>query len=100
MSNLSIQLNPLNEKQIAFLLERGFIQDKLEFILRILDKYLPDEIIDILCKQIESGELTIWESAEITGLSLEQMISELSKRNINIYDVNSLIEDLDTLKDL
>lgn len=100
MSVLSVRLDPAIEKKITFLMEKGFIDDKSAFIRRLLDKSLTDEIIDILCKQIENGEISIWKSAEIAGISLDQMLHELYKRNVSIYDKESLNEDLETIKEL
>ena len=81
-------------------MEKGFIEDKSAFIRKLLDKSLTEEIINVLCEQVDKGEISAWKSAEIAGISLDQMFTELSKRNINIYDKESLKEDLETLKEL
>ena len=37
MSILSVRLDPSIEKKIAFLMEKGFIEDKSAFIRKLLD---------------------------------------------------------------
>jgi predicted HTH domain antitoxin len=100
MSVLSVRIDQEIEKKISFLLEKGYIEDKSAFIRRLLDKSLTEEIINVLCIQIEKGEITIWKSAEIACLSLEQMLSEVAKRNIDLFVLKSLSEDLETLREM
>jgi predicted HTH domain antitoxin len=55
---------------------------------------LEEDLIEVLCKQVGSKNISAWKAAEIAGVSLRRMMEELKKRNIPGYDEQAIIEDI------
>ncbi len=71
------------------------IVDKSTYIRQLLDNSLSEEMIKILCKQVEEKKMSAWKAAEIADISLRKMLHELKKRKSSGYDEQSLREDLE-----
>ena len=94
MSILSVRIDKEIEEKIKLLLEMRKIQDKSSYIRKLLSKALQEDLIDDYCKQVQKGQITLWKAAELSGLSLRQMMDEVGKRNIILYDEKALENDL------
>ena len=95
MKILSVRLDEELESKLSFLMKKLKIVDKSTYIRQLLDKSLSEEMLDVLCKQVDEKKMSAWKAAEIAGISLRKMLSELKKRNLSGYDEKSLREDLE-----
>ncbi len=95
MNVLSVRLDEELNSKLSFLMKKLKIVDKSTYIRQLLDKSLSEEIIEILCKQVEEKKISTWKAAETAGISLRKILYELKKRNISGYDEQSLKEDLE-----
>ena len=95
MKVLSVRLDEELESKLSFLMKKLKIVDKSTYIRQLLDKSLSEEMLDVLCKQVDEKKMSAWKAAEIAGISLRKMLSELKKRNLSGYDEKSLREDLE-----
>ncbi len=95
MKVLSVRLDEELESKLNFLTKKLKIADKSTYIRQLLDKSLSEEILEVLCKQVEEKNISTWKAAEIAGISLRKMLFELKKRNLSGYDEQSLKEDLE-----
>jgi len=95
MKVLSVRLDDELENKLSFLMKKLKIIDKSTYIRQLLDKSLSEEILEVLCKQVEEKKISSWKAAEIAEVSLRKMLSELKKRNLSGYDEQSLREDLE-----
>lgn len=95
MKVLSVRLDEELESKLSFLMKKLKIVDKSTYIRQLLDKSLSEEMLDVLCKQVDEKKMSAWKAAEIAGISLRKMLSELKKRNLSGYDEQSLREDLE-----
>ena len=95
MKVLSVRLDDELENKLNFLMQKLKIIDKSTYIRQLLDKSLSEEILEVLCKQVEEKKISSWKAAEIAEVSLRKMLSELKKRNLSGYDEQSLREDLE-----
>ncbi len=95
MKVLSVRLDEELESKLSFLMKKLKIVDKSTYIRQLLDKSLSEEMLDVLCKQVDEKKMSAWKAAEIAGISLRKMLSELKKRNLSGYNEQSLREDLE-----
>jgi predicted HTH domain antitoxin len=95
MKILSVRLDDELDSKLSFLMKKLKIVDKSTYIRQLLDKSLSEEILELLCKQVEEKKMSAWKAAEIAGISLRKMLYELKKRNASGYDEQSLKEDLE-----
>jgi predicted HTH domain antitoxin len=95
MKILSVRLDDELETKLNFLMKKLKIVDKSTYIRQLLDKTLSEEILEVLCKQVEEKKLSAWKAAEIAEISLRKILYELKKRNVSGYDEQSLREDLE-----
>jgi predicted HTH domain antitoxin len=95
MGVLSVRLDDELENKLNFLMKKLKIVDKSTYIRQLLDNSLSEEMIKILCKQVEEKKISAWKAAEIADISLRKMLHELKKRKSSGYDEQSLREDLE-----
>ncbi len=95
MGVLSVRLDDELESKLDFLMKKLKIVDKSTYIRQLLDNSLSEEMIKILCKQVEEKKMSAWKAAEIAEISLRKMLHELKKRKSSGYDEQSLREDLE-----
>jgi predicted HTH domain antitoxin len=95
MGVLSVRLDDELESKLDFLMKKLKIVDKSTYIRQLLDNSLSEEMIKILCKQVEEKKISAWKAAEIADISLRKMLHELKKRKSSGYDEQSLREDLE-----
>lgn len=95
MGVLSVRLDDELESKLDFLMKKLKIVDKSTYIRQLLDNSLSEEMIKILCKQVEEKKMSAWKAAEIADISLRKMLHELKKRKSSGYDEQSLREDLE-----
>ena len=95
MGVLSVRLDDELESKLNFLMKKLKIVDKSSYIRQLLDSSLSDEILKVLCKQVEEKQLSAWKAAEIAEMPLRKMLHELKKRKSSGYDEQSLREDLE-----
>jgi len=95
MGVLSVRLDDELESKLNFLIKKLKIVDKSTYIRQLLDNSLSEEMIKVLCKQVEERKISAWKAAEIADISLRKMLHELKKRKTSGYDEQSLREDLE-----
>ena len=95
MGVLSVRLDDELESKLDFLMKKLKIVDKSTYIRQLLDNSLSEEMIKILCKQVEEKKISAWKAAEIADIPLRKMLYELKKRKSSGYDEQSLREDLE-----
>lgn len=70
--------------------------DRTSFIVRLIDEGLREWKIQKVLKMYKNQEITLWRAAEIAGVSLAELLSELPKQKIVFqYDMEELKEDLE-----
>lgn len=94
MKVLSVRLDEELEHKLSFLMKKQKIIDKSTYIRQLLDKTLSEELMEVLCKQVEEKKISAWKAAEIAKISLRKMLFELKRCNFSGYDEQSLREDL------
>ena len=95
MSVLSVRLDKEIEDKLNLLLSIRKIQDKSTYIRGLLSISLQRELIEYYCDQIKIGKISLWKAAELLGLSLREMMIEVGKRNITLFDEKALRLDLE-----
>ncbi len=95
MKVLSVRLDEDLERKLSFLMKKLKIIDRSTYIRQLLEKSLSEEMLEVLCKQVEEKQISAWKGAEIAGISLRKMLYELKKRNFSGYNELSLKEDLE-----
>ncbi len=95
MGILSVRLDDELESKLNFLIKKLKIVDKSTYIRQLLYNSLSEEMIKVLCKQVEGKKVSAWKAAEIADISLRKMLHELKKRKSSGYDEQSLREDLE-----
>ncbi|MHA1862440.1 MAG: UPF0175 family protein [Candidatus Thorarchaeota archaeon] len=91
---LSVRMDKELEKRLAFLMDRRKIVDKSSYVRQLIDRSLSEDLLDYLSEEVTAKRISLWKAASIAGTSLRVMMSELAKRNISVYDEQSLTEDL------
>ncbi len=91
---LSVRMDKELEKRLAFLMDRRKIVDKSSYVRQLIDRSLSEDLLDYLAEEVTAKRISLWKAASIAGTSLRVMMSELAKRNISVYDEQSLTEDL------
>jgi predicted HTH domain antitoxin len=70
--------------------------DTTAFILRLIDEGLREWKLHKALGMYKNQEISLWRAAEIAGVSLAEMLSELPKQKIVFqYDLEELKEDLE-----
>lgn len=70
--------------------------DTKSFIVRLIDEGLREWKIQKVLKMYKNQEITLWKAAEIAGVSLAELLSELPKQKVVFqYDLEELKEDLE-----
>jgi predicted HTH domain antitoxin len=74
--------------------------DTNSFILRLIDVGLREWKIHKVLEMYKNHEITLWKAAEIAGVPLDELLSELPKHKIVFqYDAEELKEDLEYARD-
>ncbi len=94
MPILSVRLDKEIEDKINLLIKIRKIQDKSAFIRGLLSKSLQEELIEHYCDHVKIGKISLWKAGELLGLSLREMMIEIGKRKITLFDEKALILDL------
>ena len=95
MTVLSVRLDEELEERIKILMEKQKIVDKSAYIRQLLDRSTKEDLLDFFCGEVKEKRMTAWKAAEMAQISLRAMLSELSKREISIYDERALEEDIE-----
>ena len=95
MKILSVRIDDDLERKLSFLLKKLKVIDKSTYIRQLLEKSLSNEMIEILCNEVNEKYISAWKAAEITGVSLRKMLYELKKRFPSGYDEQAFKEDLE-----
>jgi predicted HTH domain antitoxin len=74
--------------------ENKKIIDKSAYIRDLLTRSLENDIIDILCDQVQQHQITAWKAAEIAGISLRAMLKHLYDHKVESIDEKTLKEDI------
>ena len=98
MTVISVRIDDKIEEKLNFIMEKKKAVDKSTLIRQILAESLENEIIEILCIEVNNRKISAWKAASIAEIPLRKMLDELSKRNIMTYDEIALNEDLDFLR--
>ena len=70
--------------------------DTNSFIVRLIDEGLREWKINKVLRMYKNQEITLWRAAQIAGVSLAELLSELPKHKIVFqYDAEELKEDLE-----
>lgn len=70
--------------------------DTNSFIVRLIDEGLREWKINKVLRMYKNQEITLWRAAQIAGVSLAELLSELPKHKIVFqYDAEELREDLE-----
>ena len=70
--------------------------DTTAFILRLIDEGLHEWKLHKALGMYKNQEISLWKAAEIAGVSLAKLLSELPKQKIIFqYDLEELKEDLE-----
>lgn len=94
MAGVSIRIEKELEEKIKFLMEKQKIENKTAYLRKLLTQAIKKELLDYLGKEIENKKISSWKAAEIAKIPLREMMQELAKRDIMIYDKKVLEEDL------
>lgn len=70
--------------------------DKSAYVRELLDRALDEDLLEYICEQIKNHKMTAWKGANILHLTLRQMLEELGKRDISLYNEKSLQEDFES----
>lgn len=98
MSVLSVRLDETIDEQLQFVMSKLKQQDKSALVRQLLANSLKEKIIDITCDEVKSGNMSAWKAANLSKISLYQMLEELYKRNIEIYDEKAFLEDFELMR--
>ena len=93
MAILSVRLDDEIDKKLKLILELRKIQDKSAYVRRILLKSIQEDIIEDYCQRIKDAKITMWKAAEIIGISLREMMNEVGKREIILYNEEAMEQD-------
>lgn len=70
--------------------------DTNSFIVRLIDEGLREWKIHKVLRMYKNHEITLWRAAEIAGVSLAELLSELPKqKTVFQYDLEELKEDME-----
>ncbi len=70
--------------------------DKSAFLVRLINEGLHEWKLHKVLRMYKNQEITLWKAAEIAGVSLAELLSELPKQKIVFqYDMEELKEDLE-----
>ncbi len=94
MAVLSVRIDPELEKKLEFLMRAQQIVDKSAYVRQLLARSIAEDVIEYLCSQVKAKQLSAWKAAELAQVSLQRMLAELAKRQVSLYDDQSLAEDL------
>lgn len=94
LKNLSVRLDDSLEKKLAFVSDHKKIIDRSAYIRDLLNRSLENDIIEILCYQVQDHQITAWRAAELAGISLRAMLKHLSDHKIDTIDEKTLKEDI------
>ncbi|MHA1720671.1 MAG: UPF0175 family protein [Promethearchaeota archaeon] len=95
MTVLSVRLDKDIESKLNLLLKIRKIQDKSTYIRGLLSKSLQNELIEYYCNQVKIGKISLWKAAELSGLSLREMMIEIGNRKITLFDDKALKYDIE-----
>ncbi|MHA1676180.1 MAG: UPF0175 family protein, partial [Candidatus Njordarchaeales archaeon] len=59
-----------------------------------------EELIEYAIRKIQNSELTLWKAAELINISLWDLIDEIRKRKVILYDIEDALNDLEAIENL
>lgn len=95
MKILSVRIDDDLERKLSFLLKKLKVIDKSTYIRQLLEKSLSEEMLKMLCNEINEKNISAWKAAEIAGVSLRKMLYELKNRYPSGYSEQAFKEDLE-----
>ena len=91
---LSVELDKDLEEKLQFLMKKQKIIDKAKFVELLLTHAINKELLELLSREVRKNNLSTWKAAEIAQISLREMMHELAKREVLMYDETALKKDL------
>lgn len=91
---LPVKLDEELEKTLDYLVEKRKIHDKPAFIHQLLNKAIKEDLINYLCDEVKSKQMSSWKAAEVSKISLRAFLHELAKREIIQYNTITFENDL------
>lgn len=100
MSSIVTSRIPKELLEKIMLLAKEAKVDRSTIIRKILERGLREELIEYAIRKIQSGELTLWKAAELINISLWDLIDEIRKRKVILYDMEDALNDLEAIENL
>ena len=100
MSSIVTSRIPKELLEKIMLLAKEAKVDRSTIIRKILERGLREELIEYTIRKIQSGELTLWKAAELINISLWDLIDEIRKRKVILYDIEDALNDLEAIENL
>ncbi|MCD6491453.1 MAG: UPF0175 family protein [Candidatus Njordarchaeia archaeon] len=100
MSSIVTSRIPKELLEKIMLLAKEAKVDRSTIIRKILERGLREELIEYAIRKIQSGELTLWKAAELINISLWDLIDEIRKRKVILYDIEDALNDLEAIENL
>lgn len=97
---LSVRLDDDLRKKLHLLLEKRKIVDKSAYVRRLLAKSLLADLFDYLADEVRAKRMSMWKAAEIAGVSLREIMVEMARREVPVYDESSFIKDIEFVRGL
>lgn len=89
---------PQNLSEKIKKIQRESKLDRANLLRKIIEKGLKMVAIEIAIDKLVKGEVSMWKAAEISGLTLWEMLDEIKKRKIVLYTEEDLGEDIEIVK--
>lgn len=94
LSTLTTRLPAKIIKEIEYWSKQEKI-DRSTLLRKLIDSGLREWKIERALEMYRAQKVTLWKAAEIAGISLSELLSELPKRKVIFhYDLDELREDL------
>ncbi|MHA1665245.1 MAG: UPF0175 family protein [Candidatus Njordarchaeales archaeon] len=100
MSSIVTSRIPKELLEKIMLLAKEAKVDRSTIIRKILERGLREELIEYAIRKIQNSELTLWKAAELINISLWDLIDEIRKRKVILYDIEDALNDLEAIENL
>ena len=95
---LLVQLDDDLREKLDLLMKKREIVDKSVYIRKLLAKSILTDLFDYLAEEIREKRLSMWKAAETAGVSLREIMVEMARREVPIYDESAFLEDLEFVR--